>query len=134
MSVSDIYRAIASAAVPSVSPGSANGVRPNPTEPKAGFGTEFKSEFKAALQSQLNLSQHAENRIRSRAIPWDSAMEKRITSGIETARAKGSREALILADNVAVIANISSNTVITAMDRSQMKEKIFTNIDSAVIV
>ena len=63
-----------------------------------------------------------------------SIFEKRIGKGIDTAQAKGSREALILSDDVAVIANVKSRTIVTAIDRSEMKERIFTNIDSAVIV
>lgn len=133
MSVSELYRAVAQ----SVERTSES--RPTPSQrPIDPHQSGFASEFKAALQSQnpnqLNLSQHAQTRIQSRSIPWDAGIERRVTSGIEQARAKGSREALILADNLAVIANVKSNTVVTAMDRSQMKEKIFTNIDSAVIV
>lgn len=131
MSVSDIYRAIANT----------QGVGPATPSPRPEAGSiassgpsEFSKNLKTAIDSTLNLSQHAETRIRSRAIPWDAAVEKRVTAGIEQARAKGSREALILADNIAVIANVRSNTVVTAMDRTQMKDKIFTNIDSAVIV
>lgn len=128
MSISDLYRAVSSAA--SVQPSTENkaaGVKP----PQGG-----PSDFEKILQGQqsLNLSQHAETRIRSRSIPWDAGIEKRIMSGIDAAQAKGSREALILADNVAVIANIKSRTIITAMDKSQLKQKIFTNIDSAVLV
>lgn len=95
------------------------------------------SEFEQILRQEdksFNLSQHAETRIKSREIPWDTHLEKRISKGIDQAESKGSREALILADDVAVIANVKSRTVVTAMDRSQMKEKIFTNIDSAVLV
>ena len=33
-----------------------------------------------------------------------------------------------------LIANVKSRTIITAMDKSQMKDRIFTNIDSAVLV
>lgn len=134
MSVSELYRAVAQSVQPT--PES----RPTPTQRpidphKSGFAAEFKSALQSSQQTgQLNLSQHAQTRIQSRSIPWDAGIEKRVTSGIEQARAKGSREALILADNLAVIANVKSNTVVTAMDRSQMKEKIFTNIDSAVIV
>lgn len=80
------------------------------------------------------MSQHAETRIRSREIPWNAAMEKRVMGGIEALEAKGSREALILADDVAFIANIRSKTIVTAMDRTQLKERVFTNIDSAVLV
>jgi flagellar operon protein len=107
---------------------------------KPGTPSEFQAEFQEVLNKEnvktanLQLSQHAESRIKSREIPWSADLERRIGSGIDQAEMKGSREALILADDVAVIANVKSRTVVTAMDRSQMKERIFTNIDSAVLV
>lgn len=122
MSISELYRAVAP-----IGPAAAPDVKPQTEKPVDG-------EFRALLEKELRFSQHAETRIKSRAIPWDDALEKRVLGGIEQASQKGSREALILADNVAVIANVKSRTVITAMDRTQMKEKIFTNIDSAVLV
>lgn len=105
---------------------------------KTGLDSDFGKLFQEELsqsEGNLKLSQHAQTRIRSRDIPWGPEVQKRIESGIEVASAKGSREALILADDVAVIANIESKTVVTAMDRGQMsKGKIFTNIDSTVLV
>lgn len=99
--------------------------------------TNAPSEFQQILEKEerlLNLSQHAETRIRSREIPWNEDLERRIAGGIDQAQGKGSKEALIIADNVAVIANVKSRTIVTAMDRSQLKERVFTNIDSAVLV
>lgn len=139
MSISDIYRATLN----SVGPISAPESKPVAGKGQAPSGpSEFQSILKEATAketaekklSPLNFSQHAETRIRSRQIPWDAAMEKRIGEGIDAANAKGSREALILADNLAVIANVKSRTVITAIDRAQLKERIFTNIDSTVLV
>jgi len=126
MGITELYRAIAPLAPPEAGkaqPGAGPGARSGPD-----------SEFSRLLAEQLKFSKHAETRIRSREIPWNDALEKRVLQGIEAARAKGSRETLILADGVAVIANVKSRTVITAMDRSQMKERVFTNIDSAVLV
>jgi len=130
MSISELYRAQL--------PVSPTGTT-SPTVPANGTrGTgnlKGPSEFNELLKKQtINFSQHAQNRIQSRDIPWSPEMEKRVSQGIDAAEKKGSREALILADDVAVIANVKSRTVITAMDRTQMKEKIFTNIDSAVLV
>jgi flagellar operon protein len=132
MSISELYRAIGA-------PGGVSGPtgtpEPNAIPPRLTTGAP--SEFQKLLkdeQTKINLSHHAETRIRSRSIPWDEHIEKRISGGIDAAHAKGSREALIIADNVAVIANVKSRTIVTAMDRSQMKERIFTNIDSAVLV
>jgi len=116
------------------------GVSPVPAEPKTGLNKTQPlgehSEFNKMLQQQssVKLSHHAETRIKSRDIPWGPEMQKRILKGIDSAESKGSREALILADDVAFIANIKSKTVITAMEKSEMKERIFTNIDSAVLV
>ena len=128
MSIAGIYRALTNPVAPSTAADvkQAAGIQEN----------KGPSEFQKILsdKQQLNFSQHAETRIKSRAIPWDAGLEKRIQSGLDQAREKGSREALILADNVAVIANVKSRTIITAMDRTQLKEKIFTNIDSAVLV
>lgn len=127
MGISEIYRGL----VP-ISGGSTES-RPATQSPAVKPGQP--SEFQKLLQQEgLNLSQHAETRIRSREIPWSPELEKRISGGIDQAESKGSREALILADNVAVIANVKSRTVVTAMDRDQLKERIFTNIDSAVLV
>lgn len=87
-----------------------------------------------AKEGGLKFSSHAETRIKSRSIEWNADLERRVSGGIDSAREKGSRETLILAGNVAVIANVKSRTVITAMDAGNLKERIFTNIDSAVIV
>lgn len=127
MSISDLYRA----AVP-VAPGSVGSTSvPGGLDRTAPKTNEFKDLLK---KETINFSQHAQTRINSREIPWSHDLEKRVVQGLDSAEKKGSREALILADDVAVIANVKSRTIITAMDRSQMKEKIFTNIDSAVLV
>ncbi len=131
MSISEIYRGIVT--VPGVDPAlptGQNGI----SKPEKQNGS---SEFHEILQKEsraLNLSQHAETRIKSREIPWNDALEQRISNGIDQANSKGSRETLIIADNVAVIANVKSRTIVTAMDKSQLKERVFTNIDSAVLV
>ena len=136
MNISELYRNLNPT---SIRPDGVDGVRPSqdPLKKQPLKKPGEPSEFEQLLRQEnktFSLSQHAETRIKSREIPWDSHLEKRISKGIDQAESKGSREALILADDVAVIANVKSRTVVTAMERSQMKEKIFTNIDSAVLV
>lgn len=58
---------------------------------------------------------------------------KRLNSAKSQAQEKGIRESLIMLDNLAFIVNVPSNTVITAMDRDEHENKVFTNIDGAVI-
>lgn len=124
MSISELYRGI-------VSP---SGISPEKPTEKPAANSKTGTEFRELLSKELNLSQHAETRIKSREIAWSPALEKRISGGIDAAEKKGAKETLILADDIAVIANVKSRTVVTAMDRSSLKERIFTNIDSAVLV
>ena len=50
-----------------------------------------------------------------------------------SAAEKGSRDSVVFVDNTAFVVSVKNNTVITAMDRSHLREHVFTNIDSAVI-
>ena len=56
-----------------------------------------------------------------------------VEQAIDRAGAKGSRDSLILMNDLAMIVNIRNRTVITAMEGKDIKENIFTNIDSAII-
>ena len=50
------------------------------------------------------------------------------------AAAKGARSSLLVMKDVALIVSVTNRTVITAVDGSSLKDNVFTNIDSAVIV
>ena len=47
---------------------------------------------------------------------------------------KNLEEPLILVGSTAFLVNIPNNTVITAVDSSDMKGNVFTNIDGTVII
>jgi flagellar operon protein len=53
---------------------------------------------------------------------------------VDRAAAKGARESLVMMDDVALVVSVKNRTVITAVDRAHLKDNVFTNIDSAVIV
>ncbi len=57
----------------------------------------------------------------------------RLTSAVDKAAAKGSRDTLVLMDNTAFIVSVKNRTVITAVTGQRRQEDVFTNIDSAVI-
>ena len=63
----------------------------------------------------------------------DTQMQ-RLEEGTRRAGEKGIKDSLVLVDSLAFIVNVPSSTVVTAMDQSETKENIFTNIDGAVIV
>ncbi|MFN8138827.1 MAG: TIGR02530 family flagellar biosynthesis protein [Fimbriimonadales bacterium] len=85
-------------------------------------------------QLELKLSGHAQTRLKSRGIELGESEWNRVKSGIDRAAQKGSKESLVLLDDVALVVSVRNRTVITAVSQEQLKENVFTNIDSAVIV
>ncbi len=91
--------------------------------------------FSEVLSSkQLKFSHHAELRLQQRGIELLPDQITRIANAIEQAAAKGAKDSLVLFRDIAMIVNVPNRTVVTAMDGHSMKEHIFTQIDSAVVV
>ena len=57
-----------------------------------------------------------------------------LKDAVNKAEAKGAKESLILMDQLALVVSVKNRTVITAVDGASLKDNVFTNIDSAVIV
>ena len=82
----------------------------------------------------LKFSNHAAKRLEQRGIELGSSQLDQISSAVDKAAAKGSKESLILLKDMALIVSVPNRTVVTAMDGSSMKDNVFTQIDSAVII
>jgi len=101
---------------------------------------ESAESFKDVFQSELNklnevkISGHALERLKRRNIELDSTDMKKLTEAIDKADAKGAKESLLLYRDIAFIASIRNRTIITAVDKENTKDNVFTNIDSAVII
>ena len=108
------------------------GTRTQPAAPQQAHGKG--PDFNAILADRLKLSGHAQTRLESRDIQLDAQAWERVMQGVEKAAQKGAKESLVMVDDVALIVSVKNRTVITAVDQSQLKENVFTNIDSAVIV
>jgi len=80
----------------------------------------------------LKISKHASIRMESRNIDLSQEQWDRLQGGVEKASEKGIKESLVMVDDMAFIVNVDNNTMITAVGSND--EKIFTNIDGAVIV
>jgi flagellar operon protein len=78
-------------------------------------------------------SRHALDRLAQRGISLDAQTVGRLSSGIDRAATKGSRDSVVFVDRTAFVVSVRNNTVITAVDSAHMREQVFTNIDSAVI-
>ncbi|MER3475084.1 MAG: flagellar biosynthesis protein [Armatimonadota bacterium] len=86
------------------------------------------------VQGGIRFSAHAQARLQSRHIDLDAEALRRVESAVDKAAEKGSRESLLLMDDVALIVSVRNRTVITAIDKENLKENVFTNIDSAVLL
>jgi flagellar operon protein len=80
----------------------------------------------------LEFSKHANNRLSDRNIALTGEQMDRVKDGIARAGEKGIRDSLVLVDDIALVVNVRSRTVITAL--AQQNEHVFSNIDGAVIV
>jgi len=84
--------------------------------------------------SALKFSKHAAMRLENRNISLSSEQSARLESGVQKAGEKGINESLVIVDSLAFIVNVPNRTVVTAMDQTDTRENIFTNIDGAVIM
>lgn len=84
-------------------------------------------------RSRLAFSKHALRRIEQRGLRLDEARLGRLEAAVGRAEAKGSRDSLVLLDELALVVSVRNHTVVTAMDEASRKEHVFTNIDSVGI-
>lgn len=94
--------------------------------------TGFADALRSAGDS-VRLSSHAQKRIDRRDLGLDSTRLGRLDSAITRAAEKGSRNSVVVLDDLAVVVDVRDRTVVTAMKRDAGRERVFTNIDSVVI-
>ncbi|MBC7458701.1 MAG: hypothetical protein H7235_10505 [Bdellovibrionaceae bacterium] len=82
----------------------------------------------------IKFSNHAIERMQSRGISYTPERLQKLDEAVKKAAAKGSKDTLILMDDSALIVSVKNNTVVTVMDKNNMKENVFTNIDSTVMI
>ena len=109
------------------------------TSAKPQWKANNAKSFAEVLRSQqsnteVKLSAHAQKRLDQQNITISPQDLNRINDAAQLAEKKGARESLMLLRDLALVVNISNRTVITAVNKARQKEKIFTNIDSTVIL
>lgn len=85
-------------------------------------------------QNQLKVSKHASIRLHERNIHIDDGQWEKITNKIFEAKAKGVNDSLVLTSNAALIVSAKNATVITAMNRQEAQDQLFTNIDGTIVL
>jgi flagellar operon protein len=114
----------------------------DPVGPRPAQGadaTPGKVRFEDILEGTLGgghvkVSAHAQERARTRGIPLGHVELDRIAQAMDQVARKGGREALVIGPDAAFVVSVPNRTVITAMARDELKDNVFTQIDSAVIV
>ena len=85
-------------------------------------------------RGRVKFSAHAVDRMQSRGIGMEIDELKKVEDAIDQLETKGGKQGLILTDKASLVVSVDNRTVITAVDRGDEGGRVFTNIDSAVIV
>ncbi|CAM3703329.1 TIGR02530 family flagellar biosynthesis protein [Mesobacillus zeae] len=101
-----------------------------------GSSGKFSQHLLSALDSpgKLVLSKHAEERLRQRGISISPERWQRIEDKVNQARDMGIKDSLVLLKDAALIVSAKNNKVITAMNRQEAGEQIFTDINGTIIL
>lgn len=101
-------------------------------------------EFAKLLNGELNeakskddgleVSGHAIKRLKERNLVMDTNEFTKIKSAVDKLKQKGGKDSLVITDNAAYIIDVENRKIVTAMDKENMAENVFTNIDSTMIV
>ncbi len=110
-----------------------------PTKPQTETPEKTRKSFQEVLEQKvqkhrIQFSKHAAERLARRAIDIDTGELDRLDEAVQKAAAKGARESLVVMGDNAYVVSIKNNLVITALDGDSMRENVFTNIDSAIIM
>lgn len=105
--------------------------------PSVPIDLQFGSFIEDALKNvdsehKVTFSSHARKRLAQHGISLDKTDLSNLEEAVQTLAEKGSKQSLILYDDLALIASIKNRKVITALKSDEMHE--VTNIDSAIQV
>lgn len=122
-------------------------------DPLAGTGPSFKETLADTLKpatgataanlggmnsvktpGSVKFSNHAIERMQTRGISYSPEDLAKLSDAVGRAAAKGSKDSLILMKDSALIVSVKNNTVVTVMDKNALKENVFTNIDSTIVM
>lgn len=106
--------------------------------------SEGSSEFSELLKSKVSnekplhggieLSTHAQKRLQERQIDFNGEEYMKVKEAMTKIAAKGGKNSLIISDKAAYIVDVTKNKIVTAVDKNNMSENIFTKIDSTMFV
>jgi len=113
---------------PNIQPG-------NSTQQTQKSSVNFEDLLKKQIfdNTEVKFSKHAESRLETRNINLTDEQKTKLNEAINKANSKDVKDSLVLVDDIAFVVNVKNKTVVTVMNKDEMKENVFSNIDGAVI-
>lgn len=109
-------------------------VKPQATERKKCTTFDQMLQERMEQAQSLQFSKHSKERMEQRGIEMTPDLLQQMNTAANQARSKGAKDVVMIGSQAAFIVSIPNNTVITAMNGNEMKNNIFTKIDSAVLL
>ena len=94
----------------------------------------FMDHLQQATGEELKISKHASERLNERNISITNREWQQISEKVFEAKNKGVKQPLVLLEQAALIVSAKNATVITALDRHEAKQQLFTNIDGTILL
>jgi len=94
----------------------------------------FQDLLNQQIKNTVTFTKHASIRKEQRNIEVSDSDLEKLGDACDKAQEKGIGNALIMMDNSAFIVNAADKRVITVMDKNEMKNKLFNDIDGAVFI
>lgn len=89
---------------------------------------------RANVGADVNVSTHAMKRLQERNIELDGNEYMKLKEAVGKLRAKGGHDSLVITNKAAYVVDVDKNTVVTAVDKNNMNENVFTKIDSTIFM
>lgn len=86
------------------------------------------------LGNEVNVSTHAMKRLQERNIELDGNEYMKLKEAMGKLRTKGGHDSLVITNKAAYVVDVDKNTVVTAVDKNNMNENVFTKIDSTIFM
>ena len=113
---------------------------PTPAAPDRTGRSSFADELRRLRETRttstdaFTVSVHAQERMRQRGISLTDGQQQSMQEAFGLLEAKGAREAVLLREDAAFVVSVPNRTVVTALHRDEMQQRVFTQIDSAMLV
>ena len=122
--------------LPRVRPGAGPG-EPREQQPQRAEGgkpfDEVLQEAQAKVE-KVRFSAHALDRLSTRGLDLDAGELAVLAGALDRLEDRGGTQSLVLMPKAALVVNVPNRTVITAVERAEDQGRVFTHIDSAVVL